>query len=51
MQPGDGLEMAPPLRRRPLDGLVDAPRPGAARTIGDDVVEAVVVKTLGDGPG
>jgi transposase len=29
-----------------LDGLVDAPRPGAARTIGDDVVEAVVVDTL-----
>jgi len=25
-----------------LDGLVDAPRPGAARTIGDDVIEAVV---------
>jgi len=29
-----------------LDGLGDAPRPGAARTIGDDVVEAVVVETL-----
>ncbi len=29
-----------------LDGLVDAPRPGAQRTIGDDVVEAVVVETL-----
>src|SRR4029453_17821796 len=29
-----------------LDGLVDAPRPGAARTIGDDVIEAVVVGTL-----
>lgn len=29
-----------------LDGLVDAPRPGAARTIGDDVIEAVVVDTL-----
>ena len=28
-----------------LDGLVDAPRPGAARTIGDDVIEAVVVET------
>jgi transposase len=28
-----------------LDGLVDAPRPGAARTIGDDVIEAVVVDT------
>jgi transposase len=29
-----------------LDGLGDAPRPGAARRIGDDVVEAVVVETL-----
>jgi transposase len=29
-----------------LDGLVDAPRPGAARTIGDDVIEAVVIETL-----
>jgi len=29
-----------------LDGLVDAPRPGAARTIGDDVIEAVLVETL-----
>ncbi len=29
-----------------LDGLGDAPRPGAARKIGDDVIEAVVVDTL-----
>ena len=29
-----------------LDGLLDAPRPGAERKIGDDVVEAVVVDTL-----
>ena len=29
-----------------LDGLVDAPRPGAARKIGDDVIEAVIVDTL-----
>jgi transposase len=29
-----------------LEGLVDAPRPGAKRTIGDDVIEAVVVDTL-----
>lgn len=29
-----------------LDGLVDAPRPGAARKISDDIVEAVVVETL-----
>src|SRR5215211_4859146 len=33
-----------------LDGLVDAPRPGASRTIGDDVVEAVVVETLETAP-
>ena len=33
-----------------LDGLVDAPRPGAARTIGDDVIEAVVVETLETAP-
>jgi transposase/transposase-like protein len=29
-----------------LEGLGDAPRPGAARQIGDDVVEAIVVQTL-----
>jgi Homeodomain-like domain len=29
-----------------LEGLVDAPRPGAARTISDEVVEAVVVEAL-----
>lgn len=33
-----------------LDGLVDAPRPGAARTIGDDVVEAIIVETLESAP-
>lgn len=33
-----------------LDGLADAPRPGAARTIGDDVIEAVVVETLESTP-
>ena len=33
-----------------LDGLVDEPRPGAPRTISDDDVEAVVVKTLEDKP-
>jgi transposase/transposase-like protein len=33
-----------------LDGLVDAPRPGAARTIGDDVIEGVVVETLESAP-
>ncbi|MGH3977182.1 MAG: IS630 family transposase [Pseudonocardiaceae bacterium] len=34
-----------------LEGLGDAPRPGAARTIGDEVVEAVVVDTLETAPG
>jgi len=29
-----------------LEGLVDAPRPGAKRQIGDEVIEAVVVDTL-----
>jgi transposase len=33
-----------------LDGLIDAPRPGATRTIGDDVVEAIVVETLESAP-
>jgi transposase len=33
-----------------LDGLVDAPRPGAARTIADDVIEAVIVETLETAP-
>jgi transposase len=33
-----------------LEGLADAPRPGAARKIGDDVVEAIVVETLETAP-
>lgn len=33
-----------------LDGLMDAPRPGAPRKIGDDVVEAIVVATLETAP-
>jgi transposase len=37
------------LARR-LDGLVDEPRPGAPRTITDEDVEAVVVRTLEDKP-
>jgi transposase/transposase-like protein len=34
-----------------LDGLADAPRPGAQRSIGDDVIEAIVVQTLETAPG
>ena len=37
------------LERR-LDGLLDEPRPGAPRSITDDDVEAVVVRTLEDTP-
>ena len=33
-----------------LEGLGDAPRPGAARQIGDEVVEAIVVETLETAP-
>jgi len=33
-----------------LDGLQDEPRPGAAREIGDDEVEAVIIKTLESTP-
>jgi hypothetical protein len=33
-----------------LDGLVEAPPPGAERTIGDDVIEAVIVETLETAP-
>jgi transposase len=33
-----------------LDGLSDAPRPGAPRTVSDDIVEAVVVDTLETAP-
>jgi transposase len=34
------------FHERRLEGLVDEPRPGAPRTIGDDQIEAVVVATL-----
>ena len=33
-----------------LDGLNDDPRPGVPRQIGDDAVEAVIVKTLEETP-
>lgn len=35
---------------RRLDGLLDEPRPGAPRRIGDEQVEAVLAKTLQDKP-
>ncbi len=35
---------------RRLDGLIDEPRPGAPRSIGDAEVEAVIVRTLEDKP-
>lgn len=34
-----------------LDGLIDAPRPGAERSIADDVIEAVIIDTLESTPG
>jgi transposase len=37
------------LRLR-LDGLLDEPRPGAPRQIGDEQVEAVIAKTLHERP-
>ena len=35
---------------RRLDGLLDEPRPGAPRKISDDMVEAVIAKTLQETP-
>lgn len=35
---------------RDLDGLLDEPRPGAPRRIGDDQIEALIVKTLEQRP-
>ncbi len=32
--------------QRRLDRLIDEPRPGAARSIGDDVIEQIVIDTL-----
>jgi len=35
---------------RGVEGLIDEPRPGAPRTISDEAVEAVVVRTLEEAP-
>jgi transposase len=51
-----GVNQATVVKRRKrflergLDGLLDEPRPGAPRTISDDEVEAVIVRTLEDKP-
>lgn len=37
------------LQRR-LDGLLDEPRPGAPRSVGDDQIEAVLTRTLESAP-
>ena len=42
--------MAAPFAADRLEGLTDAPRPGVARTVGDDVIEAVLVATLESAP-
>ena len=46
----DGREVAWPVRARGLDGLHDEPRPGKPRTISDEDVERVIVKTLEEQP-
>jgi len=38
------------FRQRGLDGLYDEPRPGAPRTVTDEKVEEIVVKTLEEKP-
>jgi hypothetical protein len=42
--------MAEPLRRASPRRARRRPRPGAARNIGDDLIEAVVVETLESAP-
>jgi transposase len=51
---GVSRDMVPKWRRRflqhRLEGLVDEPRPGRPRTVGDDQVEKVIVTTLEKAP-
>ncbi len=49
-EPSHGDQVGQPVCRASLDGLVDEPRPGRPRTITDEQVEAVVVKTLESTP-
>ena len=46
LQPGHGRQVAAPVRRRSARRSRRRPAPGAARQIGDEVVEAIVVETL-----
>lgn len=49
-EPGDGRQVAAEVPDRRLNGLFDEDRPGAPRTITDDQVEALIVKTLEEKP-
>jgi transposase len=46
----DGQQVAGRFARRGLDGLHDEPRPGKPRSISDEDVERVIVKTLEEQP-
>ena len=50
VNPATVLKWRKRFLERGLDGLIDEPRPGAPRSIGDDEVEAVVVRTLEETP-
>jgi len=48
--PGDGGQVAHAVVRQRLAGLYDEPGPGTPRSLGDDAVEQVVVRTLESTP-
>src|SRR5207244_3152282 len=50
LQPLDGGPVRGRFARRGLDGLHDEPRPGKPRSISDEDVERVIVKTLEQQP-